>query len=226
MLLRRFVSDAYDYQMIEDMFEEREAGKPFFILNVTMQNHSGYSKTFDNLPWVVRLDGTEDDSDKKTIRINNYLNLVRLTDSALEEMTEYYSKSDRPTIIVFFGDHQPDPSILEAIWNQNGKSFENLSEEDTFNTYRVPFVIWANYDIEEESGLEISADYLGNLVLKEAGINLTNYRSFTDEFSKEYPVVSAIRTVNSAGESAATDDIYDKLTEYAKMQYYMLFDAD
>ncbi len=223
--VRNYISDKAFFEQIEKEVEKRSTDAPVFSFNVTMQNHSGYSKTFDNLPWDVRLDGLEDEEDKKSIRVNNYLNLIKLTDDALKEMTEYYAKSDRPAIIVFFGDHQPDPNVLESIWNQNGKSFESLSDEDTFNTYRVPFVIWANYDIEEMSGLEISTNYLGNLLLKEAGIDLPEYRSFTDKFSEKYPVISAIRAVDAEGKSTVTKDLSTELSDYAKMQYYMLFES-
>ena len=150
--------------------------------------------------------------------------IFRVTDKALEEFIDHYRNSDRPTLIVFFGDHQPDPSVYNVLWNQNGKNSEELSTEDTFNTYRVPFIVWANYDIEEMSGLEISDNYLGNLALKAAGIPLTRYRTFTDEFSKKYPVISAIRTVDAEGNSYATDDVMSQLDEYSAMQYYEMFD--
>ena len=43
MLLRRFVSDSYDYPWWKNMFENRDTSKPFFLFNVTMQNHGGYA---------------------------------------------------------------------------------------------------------------------------------------------------------------------------------------
>ena len=85
-------------------------------------------------------------------------------------------------------------------------------------------MIWANYDIEDLSGLDISANYLGNLVLKAAGIPLTKYRTFTDDYSKKYPVISAIRTKDAEGNSYSTDDYLDNLNEYACMQYYEMVD--
>ena len=48
MLLRRFVSDSYDYSMVENMYENRDTSKPFFLFNVTMQNH-GYAMSYYKL---------------------------------------------------------------------------------------------------------------------------------------------------------------------------------
>ena len=92
--------------------------------------------------------------------------------------------------------------------------------------YKVPFVIWANYDIEEQSGIETSANYLGNLTLKTAGIPLDPYRSFTDAFSEKYPVISAIHAADANGNDASIDDTDadGSLSDYRKMQYYELFD--
>ena len=221
--VRKYVSDdAFFDQIIKEVDQRAEKG-PVFSFNVTMQNHSSYGETYDNLPWTVSINGIEE-MDRQGQRMTNYINLISLTDKALEEFIDHYRNSDRPTLIVFFGDHQPDPSVYNVLWNQNGKNSEELSTEDTFNTYRVPFIVWANYDIEEMSGLEISDNYLGNLALKAAGIPLTRYRTFTDEFSKKYPVISAIRTVDAEGNSYATDDVMSQLDEYSAMQYYEMFD--
>lgn len=221
--VRKYVSDDAFLGQIEKEVAARAEKGPVFSFNVTMQNHSSYGKEFDNLPWTISVNGIEE-MNKQAIRITNYVNLIKLTDTAFEKLIDHYKNSDRPTVVVFFGDHQPDPNVYDIMWSQNGKSADTLDKEDTFNTYRVPFIIWANYDIEEKSGLEISDNYLGNMTLKAAGIPLTKYRTFTDEFSKKYPVISAIRTMDADGNSYATDDVASELKEYAAMQYYEMFD--
>ena len=41
--LRGFLSDSSDFQNIITLYEQRDEDQPFFLFNVTMQNHGGYS---------------------------------------------------------------------------------------------------------------------------------------------------------------------------------------
>ena len=51
-----------------------------------------------------------------------------------------------------FGDHQPKlpDSFYELLY---GKSLNNLSLKELQKKYKVPFIIWANYDIDEASDM-------------------------------------------------------------------------
>ncbi|MCR4746462.1 MAG: LTA synthase family protein [Lachnospiraceae bacterium] len=221
--IREYVSDESHYDRIIKEVEERSSNGPVFSFNITMQNHCGYDDKYDNLPWQIRVADT-DDEDEDLIRLNNYINLIKLSDSALEDFIDYYKKVERPTLIVFFGDHQPQNKILSILFERNGIDIKNLTEDEVFKSYMVPFVVWANYDIEEKNNLEMSVNYFGNLVLKDAGIPLSRYRQFIDEYSKKYPVISAIRTVDAEGNSYATEDVVSNMSDYAAMQYYQMFD--
>ena len=85
-------------------------------------------------------------------------------------MIDYFSKEDEPVVVVFFGDHQPNDTVAEPILRLNGKSCRTLSEEDTYLRYQVPYLIWANYEIEEKTNADTSANYLAGSVLEAAGI--------------------------------------------------------
>ncbi len=220
--VRNYVSDETLFDQIINEYESRKknSSAPFFSFNVTMQNHSEYSGELVNFEPEITVDGLGD------TLITRYLSLEKITDEALKNFCDYFSKTDDKTIIVFFGDHQPTDYVVEPIWKMNGKTGSDLSFEDMTKRYKVPFVIWANYDIEEQSGIETSANYLGNLTLKTAGIPLDPYRSFTDAFSEKYPVISAIHAADANGNDASIDDTDadGSLSDYRKMQYYELFD--
>ena len=53
-LVRRYVSDQSDYEMLYSI-TDREEGDPAFIFNVTMQNHSSYAQGWNNLEKTVTL---------------------------------------------------------------------------------------------------------------------------------------------------------------------------
>ncbi len=219
--VRDYVSDESLFTQIEKEYEDRKSsGKPFFSFNVTMQNHSEYTGEYDNFQPDITINGYSG----KDKRITNYLSLERLTDDAFKNLIDYFSNEDEPTVIVFFGDHQANDYVVEPILNLNGKKGKDLNFEERTLRYKVPFVIWANYDIEEASGIETSANYLGNITLKAAGIPLTGYRAFLEDFSKKYPVVTAIHAVSENGTDTSISDAGNALDDYRKMQYYELFD--
>ena len=48
ILLRRYVSDSCNYREVIELYESRDSNKPFFLFNVTMQNHGGYTEQLSN----------------------------------------------------------------------------------------------------------------------------------------------------------------------------------
>ncbi len=222
-LVRDYIKDdAYYKQLEQNILQKEGSDGPVFSFNVTMQNHSGYTGTYPNFKQTIFLKDTEGRDAEDVEKLQNYLSLIRLSDDAFKNMVEYYEKSDKPTILVFFGDHQPPQGLLNAVRPEDKEDHEG----EGIKVRRVPFIIWANYDIEEKSGIETSANYLGNLVLKTAGIPLTRYRTQLDAFSKRFPVVSAVRSVDDKGttrQMEETDPIYG---DYSRLQYYELFDDE
>ncbi len=216
--IRNYVSDHACYSKIVEEFHNKEKDTPLFVFNVTMQNHSSYSGDFENFSPDI----TVTDSNSKTL--NNYLSLMKISDQAIKKLITYFSEQEEDTLIVFFGDHQPTNSVVSPIWKLNGKSSAALTLDDEYLRYKVPFFIWANYDITEESGLETSPNFLGNKVLEAAGIPLSGYRSFLAALEERYPVVSSIRAQDASGKSYEIKDAKDALHEYSILQYYFLLD--
>lgn len=217
--IRKYVSDLSCYEKIVEEFHNKDKGTPLFVFNVTMQNHSSYTEEFDNFTPDITV------SNAKSKTLNNYLSLMKISDEAIKKLVNYFSEQDEDTIIVFFGDHQPTNSVISPIWKLNGKSAGALSLEDEALRYKVPFFIWANYDISEESNVETSANFLGNKVLEAAGIPLSDFRSFLADLEESYPVVSSIRAEDALGNSYEIKEAEDALNDYAILQYYYLLDS-
>lgn len=216
--IRKYVSDKACYDKIIEQYEEKEENTPLFVFNVSMQNHSSYSEEFDNFKPDITVDGTNSKV------LPNYLSLMKISDKAIEELIGYFSEEDEDTMIVFFGDHQPTDSVAAPVWKFNGKSSSTLTFEEEALRYKVPFFIWANFDINEEANVETSPNFLGNRVLEEAGIPLSDYRSFLADLEKKYPVISSIRVEDATGTSSETTEVQNDLNDYAILQYYYLLD--
>ena len=208
---RGYIDDSSCVDKIIETYEKKDAGTPAFIFNVTMQNHSPYTDGYQNLQGNVTVDGTV------SAQLSEYLTLVKLSDAALEKLIDYFETQDEPTVIVFFGDHQPTDAVVEPIWNLEGKSSSDLTEEENQLRYKVPYVIWANYDIDEAVNQESSANYLGAQMMEAAGIPLSDYQNYLLEQKKEMPLIS---TQHTEAEGS------DAWLNYQTLQYYLLFDWD
>lgn len=215
--IRKYISDQADIEMIEDRYEHKDKNTPMFMFNVTMQNHSGFDELYSNFDPEITADGVTD------VSANQYLSLVRESDKALQSLTEYFKDKDK-TIIVMFGDHQPTDSVVEPLYNVSGRSCSTLTTAEEDSRYEVPFVIWANYDIDEQKDLNISANYLSGLVLKTAGVPLSDYQQYLEEEQKDYPVITGRRIMNAAGKDCELTDVEKELNTYEDLQYYRLFD--
>lgn len=217
-IIRKYVSDRANYEKIIELFEAKEEGTPLFLFNVTMQNHSSYTDAYENFTPDISVTGSDSDA------LHNYLSLLHISDAALEELIAYFKQTEEPTVIVFFGDHQPTNSVVRPIWKLNGKSDSSLTEEENARRYEVPYIIWTNYDMEAVRGEDTSANFLAAKMLEAAGISPSPYFQFLSELQEDFPVISAIQTKNAAGESLLTDDLKNELSDYRKLQYYTLFD--
>lgn len=211
--VRKYVSDDADMQHIIDTYENKEDGKPAFIFNVTMQNHGGYTDAFSDLSEDVH--ATNYNSEV----LDRYLSLIRLTDQSLEKLVDYFSNVDEKTVIVFFGDHQPSDAVAAQIQDSMLLPGESVSDEQLRKRYLVPYLVWANYDIDGATQQNTSLNYLSAEVLKAAGVPTDAYQNFLLDLQKSYPVMSA------AGRTDASDADENMLNTYKKLQYYNLFET-
>ena len=234
--VRKYISDETSFDKIIETYENKPDGQPAFIFNVTMQNHGGYTDTYYGFDNTVTADKLNNSA------LDQYLSLIKMTDEDLKNLIEYFSNVDEKTIVVFFGDHQPNDTVASSVLAANGMDYNNLSNEELKLRYQVPYVIWANYDIDEATGEDTSVNYLAANVLKAAGVPTNDYQSFLLKLKEEYPIISAVRTDKTAGKTAnKTSDKAsnksdtatgskkkqadsDMLNEYKILQYYRLFD--
>ena len=216
--LRKYVSDDSDFKNIIQTYEQKDEGHPAFIFNVTMQNHGSYTDAYNNFTPDVTVTGTD------SFVLEQYLSLIKRTDQALENLIDYFAGQKEKTIIVFFGDHQPADSVAAPVLALNGKDVNSLNSEDQRLRYQVPYVIWANYDIEEGTGEDTSANYLAARVLQTAGVPTSAYQNYLLELEKDYPVISAVRVEKADGTETNSKEEKKGLLQYRQLQYYSLFD--
>ena len=222
-LIRRYISDQTDYEVLMDITEQAQ-GQSTFVFNVTMQNHSAYAQGWNNLEATItpseelyRADSTS----------KQYFSLMRASDDALRQLIEYYSQVEEPTLIVFFGDHQPPlkNAFYEVLY---GKKLSERTTEEVMQQYITPFFLWANYDIEEQQDVILSPNYLGVLTAKTAGLPLTGFQTFLDEMYQVLPVITPVGMINSQGQAVTKAELTEEeqqwLDDYEMLNYCGMID--
>lgn len=193
---RDYMSDHYDFKIVEDMYEARNKSRPYFMFNVTIQNHGGYLDPSANFQEEVRITNM----DGNYPQANRYLSLMHASDKAFEELITYFKAVKEPTIVVMFGDHLP--SLEKEFYTELfGEAPENFDITKNQAYHQTPFVIWANYDIPEKDMGTISTNYLSPLIMETAGLELTDYERYLASLSKSLPVISNLGYVDAKGEA-------------------------
>lgn len=220
--LRNYVSDEADFKSILEWRNNTEG--PFFMFNVTMQNHSNYGGDFDNFDPQIVAKFKNTSSNKY---LNKYLSLMYETDQDVASLLSELSQSDRKTIVVFWGDHQPNDYVVRPIYKEYGLDFDNQTYEQQQQRQKTPFFIWANYDIQEQTNVEISLNYLNILLFETAGLQLDEYQTFRKNlWQGQIPMMNAVGYRNDDGGLVEYDDapeeIQNLLNEYQNIQYYRM----
>lgn len=225
--LRNYVSDQSAFDKVIEVFEEKEEGTPKFIFEVTMQNHSGYSKDYPGFEADIRL--TDFDTTSTSIQAaEKYLTLVKKSDEAFRELISYFETVEEPTVVVMFGDHQPSDYITNVISRITGYDGEESLEEYQ-KSFQVPYVIWNNMGLEKDTSKElISVNYLSAYLMKILNLPLSQYQEFLLQLQEQLPVVCAGTYIDREGNYHSyfeEDETYSRLlNDYNILQYNHLTD--
>ena len=128
-------------------------------------------------------------------------------------------------MILLFGDHQPQvaTNFYTDVLGDNPDTA--LAQKKQM----VPFLLWANYDIPEEQGVELSLNYLSALLMDTANLPMTGYQKFLSQLWEAAPVINTVGVRDAEGnwygENEALPDQLDETIEaYKVLLYNNIFD--
>jgi len=172
-----YISDRELYKKIIGEYEikKQEKSNPMFIHAVTMQNHGPYSSPYDE--HNITVEGERLSSDTKQL-LERYSNLLKESDQALQELIDYFSKINEPTIIIMFGDHGPVVGEDYALYRELGVFSDVEDVQSNYIISHTPYMIWNNYGQKINSYTNIDASYLGSILLSEANMNCDTYFTY------------------------------------------------
>lgn len=226
-MIRDMCSDAGDYDRMIKLYEEKK-GSPLFFFNVTLQNHGGY--TDGEYEATIHVPTSGRPAGGAYPQAEQYLSLAHASDQAFEQLVNYFSQVEEPTMIVMYGDHQPklEDGFYEYL---TGKPASEWTQEETMQLYETPYVIWTNYPLDTTTQVpkRLSANYLSSWMLKLAGVQLPEYNRYLLQLCRDVPVVTLKGCLDARGNYFRAEDAgryAPLLQEYAYLQYNNLFDAD
>ena len=213
--LHSYLSDLANYRFLESIVDQN-LGKSQFTFNVTMQNHAGYENWED----VEQAQSVKEFGSELERGAQVYLSLIKASDDAVKQLVETYKDSEEPTMIIFFGDHQPSLSV-EAGMGIYGGVLQPLS------LLHTRYFIWTNYESEAERENPISANYLPWLILKRGNFPMPPYIRMLGDLYEKYPIITSAVVVDAEGNAynnvaELMDDPLIRMYQY--VQYANLFD--
>lgn len=221
-MLRKYVSDREMFEYLLDKLQNKDPEKPLFLFGVTMQNHGGYDYYGENYEEDIQLEGYSRDYPLA----RQYLNVSNKTDQAFEFLLGELANYPEETIVLFYGDHFPKVET-EFYEELHGGGFDTLEEQ--IQQYKIPFVIWANYDIAEQFVECTSINYLSRYLMETAGFELSPYHQYLKEAEEVIPAMNSLGYYSIEKNKFVTFDEAEGeeaawLEKHSVLQYNNMFD--
>ena len=168
-----------------------------------------------------------------------YTEGVRDADAMLGRLVEYFSGTEEPVVLAFWGDHLPYLGDNQLGYRQLGLDvFPGPEGQENLAAYETPYVIWANgaaaAALDWESAVEsldlpengrLSACFLGAALLELTGRGEeTAWFAFLNQLRRQVPVVQKTACMAMDG-STFTDpagELAEDLAKWRKWSYYKL----
>ena len=164
-----YISDESAFAEVLDLLSE-DPSQPQFVHLVTMQTHMPYTNKYSDSAYQLV------DDNNKGNGIENYAQDIAYTSKALLTLMGEISELDRPTVVVFWGDHLP--SIY---------SDQVLEENEDVTAHLTEYFV---YDSREDSPTikqTVSPFYFPSLVGESSGIQTTGFMSLLKDMQTFLP---------------------------------------
>ena len=194
--------------------------KPSFIFAVSMENHDPFDNKYKEDEYDVTVESDQLDASQKEI-VRGYAQGIYDADQSLGKLIDQLSKSDKPTLLYFFGDHAPRLGTLDDYYKVYDKlAVDNKSETEQklgeLKYYTTPIVTWSNYTELRSFSKIISPSHISYEILKDAGVKYPNYYNILTQLETVYPIMH----LKGTDLVEPSDEL---VQDYQLIQYDLLF---
>lgn len=181
----------------EIMVQLKDAGPPQFIFAISIEAHGPYDKTAgidtserDAIPVP------EDITDDAKTELRNYIYHMRHADEELGRLAELLRKRERPTLLLFYGDHLP---ALAKTYDKAG-----FVDGEDMLSQTVPYImIDAHQDGPAPERADLAAWMLPGKLLDQAGVHDDPYFALTQVVAPQLAALTHAPGAPEAPEDAA-----------------------
>lgn len=212
--------DADNYQDMIELYEACDEN-PRFMYLLTYQNHGGYEQN-DASCDTISVNGDYGDY---TDDINEYLTSINKSAESFLDLINYFSKSDRPVVVMMLGDHAP--AFISDLTSNKGLS----AEQQEIAKRTVPYYVWSN--CEFDAGVLPKYTSMVDLVpamLKAAGMPLSGYYKTIVSLNEQVPIRTSTGLYMDAdgdiGSVLPDMPYYDLIQNYYYLEYNNLIQED
>lgn len=219
-----FVSDdAVADRLIAEYEKNESTGRGFFCHTVTMANHTAYYAS----DWAEELQvGMEADCELTQAEyesIRSYATGVVYADAMLGKLVDYFSAVEEPTVILFFGDHQPSlGSPGYELMQRIGYVADNTTDAGRAALQSTPYLIWNNFeDRPTAARMDMSMFQLLPYMTRMLDMDRPAFYSYMDSLFAEVRGVTRKVCLGSSGEPLLTPEgpAKEKFEEYLSIVY-------
>ena len=238
----RWVTDDYMAGFIENAFEAAVSqGQLLCNYTTTIQNHMSY--TIDKYGEGYQFPAVETSaplSEQAETMLKVYIEGVRDGDAMLGRLVEYFSATDEPVVLAFWGDHLPYLGDNQLAYSELGSDVakKEADRADALCSYETPYVIWVNdaaaatldWDhvkdsLDQPENGRLSAAFLGAALLEITGRREESpWFSFLNDLRRELPVAQkkVYMAPDGAYTKVLTDQQDDLVRQWRRWSYYKL----
>ncbi|WP_391528218.1 sulfatase-like hydrolase/transferase [Photorhabdus akhurstii] len=147
----------------------QETDKPLFIFSLTMYEHGPYDEDHSD---DYGLTGHVKNS-QAVGKFSHYMEKIKASDPAIKDFSEFVAKREKPTMFLYFGDHQPNISLNQynGVFSNPGHITQftmrdNLQQGESIQTDELTDISFLGGMIMERAKLDASPFYRANMTMR------------------------------------------------------------
>lgn len=204
-------------EVIYQLEQPHETG--VFMQVITMENHGLYYDKYDPSDWDIQV-SSDALSERELNMLHNYTKGVSDSDAALGRIYDYVMQREKPTVVLWYGDHLPTlgdsfkPYITTG--NITSDTAADWTTEEKYTMFSTPYVIFSNYDTGKAyraEGDSVSPYLLTALLCDYIDAPETTRSNFLLDLYETCPVISPYYDLYSEGCEKSTRNQYIRLHE-------------
>lgn len=200
-----FVSDKSFTEKVINQINSND--KPQLIFALSIQNHAPFeANRFPTHPITFQSSLNNDDKNM----LQSYIDGINLSDQSYKILKTELSKTKKPTILVFFGDHLPSLGLDFDLYKKLGFDYK-----DETKIHSTPLSLWSNFETDLNLPSSISPSFLSLEILKMANIKPKYQFYYLDSIKNKSVILHQ--------KLPTTQFDQDDLINYNLIQYDLIF---